>query len=215
MAKLIPLKQNTPEWMEFRRGKIGGSGLGGIWQQRAYNAEDVRTLLEGRNFDFDAYLEQLKKENPRKRSVTVDDMKLLLTDEDKEELQSGGDRKIGFYEVLAEQISIAPQDDEDEAQWRDARDRGHGLEDAAAQDAAARGSTGLANFGVQNAGLLGQSGADAWQRPYTQLQNYQSSLSPAFGQQTSSTQNIQAPNNWLAGAGGAAMGAGLWKSIFG
>lgn len=85
----------------------------------------------------------------------------------------------------------------------------------AAQDAAARGSTGLANFGVQNAGLLGQSGADAWQRPYTQLQNYQSSLSPAFGQQTSSTQNIQAPNNWLAGAGGAAMGAGLWKSIFG
>lgn len=85
----------------------------------------------------------------------------------------------------------------------------------AAQDAAARGSTGLANFGVQNAGLLGQSGADAWQRPYTQLQNYQSALSPAFGQQTSSTQNIQAPNNWLAGAGGAAMGAGLWKSIFG
>lgn len=84
-----------------------------------------------------------------------------------------------------------------------------------AQDAAARGSTGLANFGVNTAGLLGQSGADAWQRPYTQLQNYQSALSPAFGQQTSSTQNIQAPNNWLAGAGGAAMGAGLWKSIFG
>lgn len=92
---------------------------------------------------------------------------------------------------------------------------GNYSQERAAQDAAARGSTGLANFGVQNAGLLGQSGADAWQRPYTQLQNYQSALSPAFGQQTSSTQNIQAPNNWLAGAGGAAMGAGLWKSIFG
>ena len=84
-----------------------------------------------------------------------------------------------------------------------------------AQDAAARGSTGLANFGVQNAGLLGQSGADAWQRPYTQLQNYQSSLSPAFGQQTSSTQNIQAPNNWLSGLGGAAMGAGIYRNLFG
>lgn len=84
-----------------------------------------------------------------------------------------------------------------------------------AQDAAARGSTGLANFGVQNAGLLGQSGADAWQRPYTQLSNYQNSLSPAFGQQTSSTQNIQAPNNWMAGLGGAAMGAGMYRSIFG
>lgn len=85
----------------------------------------------------------------------------------------------------------------------------------AAQDAAARGSTGLANFGVNTAGLLGQSGADAWQRPYTQLQNYQSALSPAFGQQTSSTQNIQAPNNWMAGLGGAAMGAGMYRSIFG
>ena len=84
----------------------------------------------------------------------------------------------------------------------------------AAQDAAARGSTGLANFGVNTAGLLGQSGADAWQRPYTQLQNYQSALSPAFGQQTSSTQNIQAPNNWMAGLGGAAMGAGMYRSIF-
>lgn len=147
MAKLISLKQNTPEWMEFRRGKIGGSGLGGIWQQRAYTAEDMRTLLESRNFDFDAYLEQLKKENPRKRTVTIDDMKLLLTDDDKEELQSGGDRKIGFYEVLAEQVSIAPQDDEDEMQWRDARDRGHGLEDAAAQDAAAILGKNIAKVG--------------------------------------------------------------------
>ena len=69
-------------------------------------------------------------------------------------------------------------------------------------------------IGVNTAGLLGQSGADAWQRPYTQLQNYQSALSPAFGQQTSSTQNIQAPNNWLSGLGGAAMGAGLYRSIF-
>ena len=60
-----------------------------------------------------------------------------------------------------------------------------------------------------------QTGADAWQRPYTQLQNYQSALSPAFGQQTSSTQNIQAPNNWMAGLGGAALGAGMYKSIFG
>ena len=92
---------------------------------------------------------------------------------------------------------------------------GNYSQERAAQDAAARGSTGLANFGVQNAGLLGQSGADAWQRPYTQLSNYQNSLSPAFGQQTSSTQNIQAPNNWMAGLGGAAMGAGMYRSIFG
>jgi hypothetical protein len=39
---------------------------------------------------------------------------------------------------------------------------GNYTQERAAQDAAARGSTGLANFGVQNAGLLGQSGADAF-----------------------------------------------------
>lgn len=88
-------------------------------------------------------------------------------------------------------------------------------QERAAQDAAARGSTGLANFGVQNAGLLGQSGADAWQRPYTQLQNYQSALSPAFGQQTASTQNIQAPANWTAALGGALGGASIYRSLFG
>lgn len=84
----------------------------------------------------------------------------------------------------------------------------------AAQDAAARGSTGLANFGVQNAGLLGQSGADAWQRPYTQLSNYQNSLSPAFGTQKSETQNIQAPNNWMAGLGGAALGTSIYRQLY-
>lgn len=92
---------------------------------------------------------------------------------------------------------------------------GNYANERAAQDAAARGSTGLANFGVQNAGLLGQSGADAWQRPYTQLQNYQSALSPAFGQQTSSTQNIQAPSNWTAALGGALGGASIYRSLFG
>lgn len=136
MSRIIRLKQNTDQWLEFRKGKIGGSALGGIWSVPSYNAEDIKTMLEGRGFDFTAYLEELKKANPRKKTVTVDDMKTLLTADDKDELHAAAERKIGYYELLAEQVAIDPQDDADEAQWYNAMDRGHGLEEAAAQAAA-------------------------------------------------------------------------------
>lgn len=136
MARIVNLKQNTEEWMEFRKGKIGGSALGSIWSQPTMNAEDIKKLLMSRGFNFKAHLKRLQKENPRKKVITLEDMKALLTQEDKDELHAQADRKIGYYEILAEQVSIAPEDDEDEEQWRNAMDRGHGLEDAGAQDAA-------------------------------------------------------------------------------
>lgn len=136
MSRIIKLKQNTEEWLEFRKGKIGGSGLGGIWSAPSYNTDDVKAMLEARGFAFDTYLEDLKKQNPRKRSITGDDMKALLTDEDKDELHAQAERKIGYYEILADQVAISPEDDADEAQWYNAMDRGHGLEDVAAQKAA-------------------------------------------------------------------------------
>lgn len=136
MSRLIKLKQNTDEWMEFRKGKIGGSGLGGIWSTPSYKEEDIRAMLDARGFDYDNFLADLKEKNPRKRAVTADDLKELLTDDDKDDLHAQADRKIGYYEILAEQVSIAPEDDADEAQWLNAMDRGHGLEDSAAQKAA-------------------------------------------------------------------------------
>lgn len=134
--RIVKLKQNTEEWMEFRKGKIGGSGLGGIWSTPSYNADDIKDMLTARGFDFDQYLEELKKTNPRKRAIVADDLKALLTDDDKDELHARAERKIGYYETLAEQVAISPDDDEDEAQWANAMDRGHGLEDSAAQRAA-------------------------------------------------------------------------------
>lgn len=136
MSKIVNLKQNTDEWMEFRKGKIGGSGLGSIWSQPSFNADEIKALLLSRGFNFVAHLKRLQKENPRKKVITLDDMKALLTQEDKDELHAQAERKIGYYEILAEQVAIAPEDDEDEEQWRNAMDRGHGLEDVAAQAAA-------------------------------------------------------------------------------
>jgi len=91
----------------------------------------------------------------------------------------------------------------------------------AAQDAASRGSLNFGTFGVNNATNLANFGADQWQRPFAANQQYGAAINPAFGSNSTSnqtgtqTQNVTAPNNWMAGIGGAAAGAGIYRSIFG
>jgi hypothetical protein len=99
------------------------------------------------------------------------------------------------------------------------------------QNQAAQYSTNLANFGVANTGNLLQSGVQQNQMPWQNLQQYGQAINPAFGstattnqtgntaqtgmQTGTRTQNIQAPNNWMAGLGGAAAGAGIYRNLFG
>lgn len=98
---------------------------------------------------------------------------------------------------------------------------GNYRDERGAQDNAARASTGLANFGVNNATNLAGFGADQWQRPFAANQQFGSAINPAFGSSSTSnqtgtqTQNITAPNDWMASLGGAAAGAGIYRSIFG
>ncbi len=95
----------------------------------------------------------------------------------------------------------------------------------AAQDAASRGSLGFGTFGVNNATNLAGFGADQFQRPFMANQAYGNAINPAFGSTSNSnatgttnntqTQNVTAPNSWMAGLGGAAAGAGIYRNIFG
>jgi hypothetical protein len=110
----------------------------------------------------------------------------------------------------------------------------------AAQDAAARGSINFGNFASNNAMNLGNFGQADWQRPFAANQYLANTINPAWGSQGTSNQNssmntsannwannwqntsgtgtntttVEAPNSWMAGAGGALAGAGLWNSIF-
>jgi hypothetical protein len=110
-----------------------------------------------------------------------------------------------------------------------------------AQDAASRNSLAFGSYNQQAANNLGNFGADAWMRPFQQNQFYGNAINPAFGSQQQSasnmtgnnaqtgwnnsttngttnstnTQTIQAPNNWMAGAGGAASGAAIYRMING
>lgn len=113
---------------------------------------------------------------------------------------------------------------------------GNYQQERGAQEAAARGSLGFGQFGVNNAQGLYNAGAQDWQRPYFQNAQFGQAINPAFGSQstgnTNTAQNdwrnvlsnqntqgtqqsvMQAPNNVLAGAGGALSGMALYNMMF-
>lgn len=136
--KIIELEQNSPEWFQFRLGKITGSRLASIWSSRAFTVDDIKKLLIGRGFDLDAYKAEVDEkriaEGLKKRALTKADLEKVLTDDDLAILSSDAEKKLEFYEILADQVAIAPEDDE--IQYRNAMDRGHELEDEAAEKAA-------------------------------------------------------------------------------
>lgn len=119
MRIINDFEQGTPEWHAWRLGKITGTRLGSIWSSRAYTKNDIVKLLESRGIEF-------------KKSLTK---KLLedtyLTEEDKELLSMDGDKKLEYYQILADQVAIAPADemiDGEYGKYAGAMDRGSGEE---------------------------------------------------------------------------------------
>ena len=106
----------------------------------------------------------------------------------------------------------------------------------AAQDAASRNSLNFGTYGQGVANNLSQFGQADWMRPILANQQYGQAINPAFGSQQTgnttmsqngsttgyqtgsttgtTTQNITAPNAWMAGLGGAAAGAGIYRTMF-
>lgn len=111
--KIAEIKQNSPAWHDFRRGKITGTSLGQLWQARQYTKNDLTTLLESKGVEF-------------KKSAKKEDLETLLTDEDKAVLASQADKKLEFYAIMAQKLATVPDDEE-------RMERGHRLEDIAAQ----------------------------------------------------------------------------------
>lgn len=111
--QIVDLKQNSAAWSEFRKGKIRGSNVIDIWQANTYTKDDIVLLLQTKKVEF-------------KKSAKKGDLELLLTEEDKAILAATAERKIGFYNIIAEKLA-QPADMEER------RDRGHRLEAYAAQ----------------------------------------------------------------------------------
>lgn len=133
-------EQNTPEWEKFRLGKLTGSRLASIWSSRPYTVVDIENLLKSRNFDLTQFQkefnEKRKELDLKPKKYTKADLEKILTEDDIATLSSDSEKKLEFYQVLADQFAITVEDDE--KKYRDAMDRGHELEDEAAMAFAAK-----------------------------------------------------------------------------
>lgn len=138
--------QGSEEWHDFRKGKITGTRLGTIWASREYTKDDVEKLLIGRDFDLKIFQLELnetrKAEGLKGKPYTKVDLEVLLTDADRDELRSDQAKKLEYYQILADQVAIAPEnavyEDYDgevgryDGKYDNAMDRGLGEEEAAA-----------------------------------------------------------------------------------
>lgn len=132
MQIINDFEQESEEWLAWRLGKITGSRLGSIWSSRPYTKEDIEQLLLTRGFDLAEFQAELnaarKATGQRAKAYTKADLEALLTDDDKDELSMGGDKKIEFYQILADQIAVAPKDEifDDRDSYYNAMERGTG-----------------------------------------------------------------------------------------
>jgi hypothetical protein len=131
MMQIVLLEQGSDEWKAFRLGKITGTRLGSIWAARQYTVDDVKKLLLGRGVDLAEYKKEKDIERGYKKGLVKADYEALLTEDDKAVLSSDAEKKMEYYQILADQVAVAPADEEGE-QYYSAMDRGTGKEKEAA-----------------------------------------------------------------------------------
>jgi len=96
--KIIDVEQRSEAWHELRKKRIGGTRLGDLWTARAYLKKDIVRVLEEAKIEF-------------KKSAPTAELEQLLPDEARIQLLKDAPRKQGFYELIAEYLSIDPDDE--------------------------------------------------------------------------------------------------------
>lgn len=99
--KIVKLKQNTEEWVEFRKGKSGGSAMNSLWK--------AGYPLKYQMLDK---LIKSSRPTPDSKHQTVKELAKLLTPEEMAELKFYGAPKKKYYEMLAEKVArpLTPND---------------------------------------------------------------------------------------------------------
>ena len=116
--------QNSPEWFEFRKKRIGGTRLKGLWAAKAWTKEDVANMLDEFEVDYPKTTPRKEGDKPKPKE-SAKELEARLTPEMRMALLSMADKKIEFYELLADHLGVEPDGEE-------VRERGHRLEPEAA-----------------------------------------------------------------------------------
>ncbi len=119
--KRLKIQQNSEEWLEFRKGKSGGSGFKDIWIQGLPLKSKIVELLEKEN--------PLSAEDKKAKAEVLAGM---LTPEELAQLKLEAEPKRRYYEMIAEEVArpITPNDYADKLNGAtfSMMERGHILE---------------------------------------------------------------------------------------
>lgn len=100
--KVLKIQQNSEEWLEFRKGKSGGSEFKDLW----IPGYPLKSKI----------IEQLEKDGqplpPEDKKLAVADLAGMLEPEELAELKLSGEPKERYYEIIAERVArpITPND---------------------------------------------------------------------------------------------------------
>lgn len=129
--QIIDVEQNTEEWLELRKRKILGSRVYSILASKTGTKEEIIQALYEADIEYPV--------NSKGKPVgTKDVFEALMTPEVEAKLMARAEKKLEFYELLGEYLAIDTKyeyDENDEIVFnnRTMMDRGHELEDEAAQ----------------------------------------------------------------------------------
>src|ERR1035437_3381712 len=110
--KILEGEQNTEKWLDDRKGRIMGSIAADVIPKPPLKG-DVEKALKGNGLEF--------IQTSEGERATTDMLRKLLPLEALIELGRREDRKVGFYQIIADMLSIPDEHD-------DPMQRGHDLE---------------------------------------------------------------------------------------
>lgn len=165
---ILDVEQNTEEWLALRKGKILGSRVYSVLASKTGTKDQIIEALDKFGIDY-------PRNSKGKPNGTKDVFEKLLTIDAQAYLMTQAEKKLEFYQLIADHIAIDTKyeyDENDEIVFnpQSMMDRGHTLEDEAAVIFADRTGKSLLKAGIcvrednQNIGhspdrlILGENG---------------------------------------------------------
>lgn len=144
--KIIGSEQNTEQWHQDRKGKILGSRVYSVLASKTGTKEEILAVFD----ELDIEYPLTKNGTPK---VTVAQLNELMTPEAETLLMERAEKKLEFYQLIADRIAIDThyeynENDEIVYNGQNMMDRGHELEDKAAVIFAERTGKKLVQTGI-------------------------------------------------------------------
>lgn len=150
--RILDVEQNTDEWLELRKRRILGSRVYSVLASKTGTKDQIVAALD--KFGIEYPKTTPKKEDALPKPVgTKEELEKLLTIEAQAYLMTQAEKKLEFYQLIADHIAIDTKyeyDENDEIVYnpQNMMDRGHTLEDEAATIFADRTGKNLVKVGI-------------------------------------------------------------------